>query len=150
MTFIKTTSENNIANVKTSYVTSISEQVQTNTYTTVTGSEISYEPESGASWVVYDIQFTTHSTNSQHVALYGALIYEESSSDVAFEYVFTADGYNDGGYLMRFKFLIPAYSGSRDWKFKTRMNHGSLFTSGLHVDEDGNKYFPITTMYSIV
>ena len=41
MTFIAI-STNNISNVKTSYVSSVTEQIPTNTYTSVTGSEITY------------------------------------------------------------------------------------------------------------
>ena len=149
MTFIAI-STNNISNVKTSYVSSVTEQIPTNTYTSVTGSEITYEPDSDATWIVYDIQFTAYSRSSSHLVLYGALVYEENSSETGFEYTFTADGYNDGGYLLRYKFLIPTYSGSRIWKFKVRTNYGSTYEPGLHVDEDGNKYFPITKMYSII
>tara|TARA_S200000501_G_C20784140_1_gene726376 strand:- start:36 stop:488 length:453 start_codon:yes stop_codon:yes gene_type:complete len=140
----------NISKVEKSTVSSITKQVPTLTYETVTGSEIIYTPEDNSTWVVYDIQFTAHSRNSQHFGLMGALTYEDSGSDVAFEYRYTGDGYNDGGYLIRYKFLIPTYEGSRTWKFKTRYYYGTSWSQDFHEDEDGNQYFPITTMYSIM
>ena len=149
MSYITKTESNMIVDIKTSHVSSITKQVPTTTYSTITGSEISYEPEPNANWVVYEIQFTTHSRTSQHVAIFGALIYEDNGSDVAFEYVFTADGYNDGGYLIKYKFLIPTYSGSRNWKFKTKYHYGTSWSQDYHEDEDSNKYFPVATMYSI-
>ena len=149
MSYIAKTKSNMITDMKTSHVSSITEQVPTTTYSTVTGSEITYTPDSNATWVVYDIQFTAHSRTSNHVGVYGALVYEDSGSDVAFEYIFTGDGYNDGGYLLRYKFLIPVYSGSRVWKFQTRWSYGASWSQDYHEDEDGNKYFPVATMYSI-
>lgn len=139
-----------ITKVQNSLVTSVTKQVPALTYTAVTGSEISYEPEKNSTWVVYDIQFTIHSRASAHVGIYGALVYEDSGSDVAFEYRFTGDAYNDGGYLIRYKFLIPSYTGERTWKFMSKYHYGTNWSQDLHEDEDGNKYFPITTMYSIM
>ena len=45
--------------------------------------------------------------------------------------------------------LIPVYSGSRVWKFQTKYHYGANWSGDYHEDEDGNKYFPIATMYSI-
>ena len=105
--------QGDLVKVKNAKVSSITEQIPTTSYLTLTGSEIDYEPEPGSTWVVYDVQFLAHSRNSQHFGVLSVLIYEESGSESAFEYRYTGDGYNDGGYLLRYKFLIPAYTGSR-------------------------------------
>ena len=140
----------NIAKVENSTVTSVTKQVPGLTYATLTGSEVTYTPEDNSTWVVYDVQFTCHSRISAHVGLDAVLTYEESGSDVAFEYRFTGDAFNDGGYLVRYKFLIPTYTGSRTWKLQTQYHYGDNWSQDLHEDEDGNQYFPITTMYSIM
>lgn len=140
----------NISKIKNSTVTSVTEQVSGLTYETLTGSEITYTPEDGSTWVVYDTQFTCHSRNSAHVGIYSVLTYEESGTESYFEYRFTGDGYNDGGYLIRYKFLIPSYTGSRIWRLKTQYHYGTSWSQDFHEDEDGNQYFPITTMYSIM
>ena len=142
--------EGNISKVENSTVSSVTEQVPGLTYETLTGSEITYTPENGSTWVVYDVQFTCHSRNSAHVGIFSVLTYEESGTESAFEYRFTGDGYNDGGYLIRYKFLIPSYTGSRTWRLKTQYHYGTNWSQDFHEDEDGNQYFPITTMYSIM
>jgi len=139
-----------IVKVKNSKVSSITKQIPTMSYVTLTGSEIDYEPEPGSTWVIYDIQFLAHSRNSQHLGVLSVLTYEESGSESDFEYRYTGDGYNDGGYLLRYKFLIPAYTGSRTWRFKTRYANGTNWSQDYHEDEDGNQYFPSVTMYSIM
>ncbi len=142
--------EGNISKVENSTVSSVTKQVPSLTYETLTGSEIIYTPEDNSSWVVYDVQFTCHSRTSNHVAIFSVLTYEDSGTEHAFEYRFTADGYNDGGYLIRYKFLIPSYTGSRTWKLKTQYHYGVNWSQDYHEDEDGNQYFPITTIYSIM
>ncbi len=139
-----------ITKIQNSLVTSVTKQVPTLSYTTVTGSEITYEPEKNSTWVVYDIQFTIHSRVSAHVGLYGALVYEDSGSDVAFEYRFTGDAYNDGGYLIRYKFLIPSYTGERTWKFMSKYHYCANWSQALHEYKEVNKYFPIKPICSIM
>ena len=142
--------QGDIVRVKNSKVTSVTKQIPSMSYVTLTGSEIDYEPEPGSTWVVYDIQFLAHSRNSQHIGVFSALTYEESGVENPFEYRFTGDGYNDGGYLLRYKFLIPYYTGSRTWRLKTRYANGTNWAQDYHEDEDGNQYFPNVTMYSIM
>ena len=142
--------QGDIVKVKNSRVTSITKQVDGASHVTLTGSQIDYEPEPESTWVVYDIQFLAHSRNSQHFGIHSALTYEQSGSEFDFEYRYTGDGYNDGGYLIRYKFLIPSYTGSRTWRLKTRYAHGVNWSQDYHEDEDGNKYFPNVTMYSIM
>jgi len=147
MTFI--TKSNSIQNVKSNIETSISTQTATTSYVDVDGSSMEYTPNSNASFVVYEIIFTSRSLTDNNHNLYLALVYNDSGGETTFDYYSIHDGYNDGHYNNKARFIIPVYSGSRTWKLKFRTNNSANWWTVLHEDEDSNAYYPSVVMYSI-
>ena len=140
---------NTISKVYKNIDSSISSQLGSNTYTDVDGSNASYEPHEDATHIVYEYVFVSHSNSSLHHNLFLALTYDTGGSETAYEYLGIADGYNDAGYMLRAKFLIPTYSGSRNWKLKFRSSNTANWFPKLHEDEDGNVFYPTLLIYSI-
>jgi hypothetical protein len=128
---------------------SVSSQLGTSTYTTITGSNASYEPHEDASYIVYDFSFVSHSNSSINHNLFLALTYDTGGSETGHEYLGITDAYNDGHYILRAKFLIPTYSGSKNWQLKFRTNNTGNWFPKLHEDEDGNVCYPTLIIYSI-
>ena len=142
--------KNSIRKVYKNINTSVTAQIGSLTYTDVLGSTASYTPHKSASYVVYEFIFVSHSNSSNHHNLYTALVYDTGGSETAYEYVSISDGYNDGHYAIKAKFLIPSYSGSRNWKLKFRSSNGANWFPKLHEDEDGNVFYPTLLIYSII
>lgn len=147
MSYIK--KSNIIKKVHSNIETSISSQLANNTYTTITGSDAAYEPHEDANFIVYEYTFVSHSNSSNHHNLFLAFVYDTGGSETVQEYLGLADGYNDGHYIFKAKFLVPAYSGSRNWKLKFRSNNTGNWFPRLHEDEDGNVFYPTLLIYSI-
>ena len=99
--------------------------------------------------LVYEYVFVSHSNSSLHHNLFLTLTYDTGGSETSYEYLGIADGYNDAGYILRAKFLIPTYSGSRNWKLKFRSSNTANWFPKLHEDEDGNVFYPTLLIYSI-
>ena len=148
MTFIK--KSNSIQHVKSSIDTSVSPQTANTSYADVNGSSIEYTAANGASFVVYEFIFTSRSSTDSHHNLYLALIYDDGGGENTFDYYGITDGYNDGHYNNKARFVIPVYTGSRTWKLKFRSNNTSPWWPRLHEDEDSNAYYPSILMYSII
>ena len=128
---------------------SVSSQLGTSSYEVISGSSAAYEPHDDASNIVYDLSFVSHSNSSNHHNLFLALTYDTGGSETVQEYLGVTDGYNDGSYVFRAKFLIPTYSGSRNWQLKFRTNNTGNWFPKLHEDDDGNVFYPTLTIYSI-
>lgn len=141
---------NSIQNVKSNIDVSVSPQTASTSYADVNGSSIEYTAADGASLVIYDFIFTSRSSTDNHHNLYLALIYDDGGGENIFDYYSIVDGYNDGHYNNKVRFVIPSYTGSRTWKLKFRSNNTSSWWPRLHEDEDNNAYYPSILMYSIV
>ena len=148
MTFIK--KNNSIQNIKSNIDTSVTPQTANTSYAEVDGSSIEYTPANDATFVAYEFIFTSRSSTDNHHNIYLALVYDDGGGENTFDYYSIHDGYNDGHYNNKARFIIPTYTGSRTWKLKFRSNNTSSWWPRLHEDEDNNVYYPSVLMYSIV
>ena len=147
MTFIK--KSNSIQNVKSNIDTSVTPQTASTSFVDINGSSIEYTASSDSSFVIYEFIFTSRSSTNNHHNLFLALVYDDGGGETDFDYYSIVDGYNDGHYNNKARFVIPAYTGSRTWKLKFRSNNSSNWWPRLHEDEDSNAFYPSVVMYSI-
>jgi len=147
MSYIK--KNNTIEKVYKNIESSVSTQLGSSSYVNVEGSSVSYEPHEDAQYIVYEFVFVSHSNSSVNHNLFLALMYDTGGSETVQEYLGITDGNNDGHYALKAKFLVPTYSGSRNWKLKFRTSQTSNWYPRLHEDEDGNVFYPTLLVYSI-
>ena len=127
----------------------------------VNGTEISYTPESGSSYVIYEyiIQYHNDQTSSHTLARHNHLFFELWSNEGS-GYSSLGQGYKhaQSGYYNEYQDVITGYfklsswSGSKSLKLKCRARAGGNEGSGatLHENEGSNHFDPIITIYSVI
>ena len=93
-----------------------------NAGTVISGSEISYEPEAGASKVVYEISYYLQRLSGRcFETIYLEQYTSGSWSEINAKYRrnFGNNGTNDGRWYPHFRFVLPAWTGSRDLRLQT-------------------------------
>ena len=120
--------ESNIKNSKYLVTTHTSSQTTSdlaNTFTTISGSEITYTPTSDASKVVYEISFYAEQKNGRFFQCLQLEEYDGSSWSEINEKFRKNVGVATGGtsqnnrYYIYFRFVLPAWSGSKQLRLRT-------------------------------
>ena len=131
---------------------SISTQVLNNTVVDISGSEISYTPDSGASKVIYEFTVQYHNDPHTHNSFYYELKKDSGSG-----YVSLGQGYRvnhvyqnvQGQNTIEGRFVLDSWSGSNDLKMTAR-TYDNYKKVTLHEDEAGNHFDPIIKVYSLM
>ena len=148
-------SENNINEQKIIYDTSTNFANITTSVVDIPGTEISYTPDSNANKVIYEVSLHTFHNPDRNTALNLELFENTGSGYSAMGEYYRATHVNVRvryELLLNFKFILPAYSGSRSYKLKARSN-GSGNESRVNKsssDETTVIFAPILQMYSVV
>ena len=131
---------------------SSSEQTVSSSVVDISGTEVTYTPESGASKVVYEynIQYFNNpdSANNTYIELNmnSGSGYSSLGSGYRLNEVYQnveGQGHYEG------KFVIDSWTGSRSLKMTIRA-YDDLRRVTLHKDESGNLFDPIINIYSVM
>lgn len=118
----------------------------------VNGTEISYTPETGASYVIYEYIIQYHNDPSSHNHLYFELWSNEGSgySSLGQGYKHAQSGYyNEYQDVITGYFKLSAWSGSKSLKLRCRARNNQSRAT-LHENEGSNHFDPIVTIYSVI
>ena len=132
----------------------------TGSQTDVTGSQITYTPESGADKVVYEYSMQIRHDPDNLNYLFLELFQNTSGTWSSLGNGFRSEEltvYSRSQTLLTAKFVMNAWSGSRQFKMRASALNQSIFPSStldrsatFHQDDDGQKNDPIVKMYSIM
>ena len=108
----------------------------------ITGSEITYEPDSDATKVVYEISFYCEKLNGR--SLLGLYLEEYASSswseiDTKYRRNFGNVGTNSNRWYIHYRFVLPSWTGSKQLRIRISSNNGgSSLTLNQMTEWDGS------------
>jgi hypothetical protein len=122
----------------------------------VNGTEVSYTPEAGASYVIYEYIIQYHNDQNSSSARHNHLYFELWSNEGS-GYSSLGQGYKhaQSGYYNEYQDIITGYfklnpwSGSKSLKLRCRARSNETGAT-LHENEGSNHFDPIITIYSII
>lgn len=98
-----------------------------NTYTTISGTEISYTPASGSTSVIYDVSFYARGLNNVTFQAFYLEHYQNNTwSEINSRYrrnVGNSGGVNQAyRWFIHFQYVLPTWTGSRDFRLRCASN----------------------------
>ena len=144
--------KNNIFDFSMSNDSSVSGQVINQTVAAIDGTNVSFTPTIQTQHIMYECFFQFNYQPDTNSGLYIELFEDQGSgfSGLGNNYCITELGNNVAfENVSSLKFLIPYYTGTRDYELRAR-TYSNAYETSIHTNSDNKIMYPVVSMYSLL